>query len=191
MKLTRTSPEPRDSEPSVKAAVLRFALAGLIAVAIVGLLSFFLMRRIGTTQATENASEVTGVIGEGVVEPNLSPALLADDPAALERFDRLIREDVLSDQIVRVKLWDEDGRIVYSDEPRLIGQKFDLGADERQALRTGAPDAELSDVSEPENQYERDFGQLLEAYARYPRPRRAAAAVRDLYRVRRRDRERA
>jgi len=170
VKLTRTSPEPRDSEPSVKAAVLRFALAGLIAVAIVGLLSFFLMRRIGTTQATENASEVTGVIGEGVVEPNLSPALLADDPAALERFDRLIREDVLSDQIVRVKLWDEDGRIVYSDEPRLIGQKFDLGADERQALRTGAPDAELSDVSEPENQYERDFGQLLEAYARIRAP---------------------
>jgi signal transduction histidine kinase len=160
----------RESEPSVRAAVLRFALAGLVAVALVGLLSFFLMRSIGTDQATENASEVTRVIGDGVVEPHLTPALLAGEPAAIERFDRLIRNDVLSDQVVRVKLWDEDGRIVYSDEPRLIGQKFELGADEQDALRTGSPDAELSDVSEPENQYERSFGELLEAYSRIRAP---------------------
>jgi signal transduction histidine kinase len=160
----------RESEPSVRAAVLRFALAGLVAVALVGLLSFFQMRSIGTDQATENASEVTRVIGDGVVEPHLTPALLAGEPAAIERFDRLIRNDVLSDQVVRVKLWDEDGRIVYSDEPRLIGQKFELGADEQDALRTGSPDAELSDVSEPENQYERSFGELLEAYSRIRAP---------------------
>ncbi len=166
----RSAPEHRHGEPSVRAAVLRFALAGLVAVALVGLLSFFLMRRIGTDQAIENAGEVTRIIGEGVVEPQLSPALLAGVPTALERFDRLIRTDVLSDQIVRVKLWDEDGRIVYSDEPRLIDQKFELGDDERRALRTGSPDAELSDVSEPENQYERQFGELLEAYSRIRAP---------------------
>ena len=164
-----TDPQ-REAEPSVRAAVLRFALAGLVAVALVGLFSFFLMRGIGTDQATENASEITRVVGAGVVEPNLTPALLGGDPAAIERFDRLIREDVLSDEIVRVKLWDEDGRIVYSDEPRLIGQKFELGEDERDTLRTGSPDAELSDVSEPENQYERSFGELLEAYSQIRAP---------------------
>jgi len=158
------------NEPSVSAAVLRFALAGLIAVALVGVGSFFLMRRIGTSQATENASEVTRVIGDAVVEPRLTPALFAGEPAALERFDRLIRDTVLSDQIVRVKLWDEDGLIVYSDEPRLVGQRFGLGEDEQSALRTGAPDSELSDVSEPENQYERNFGELLEAYSRIRAP---------------------
>ncbi|MFN8112257.1 MAG: sensor histidine kinase [Solirubrobacterales bacterium] len=170
MSAAQPTDRQREGEPSVRAAILRFALAGLVAVALVGLLSFFLMRSIGTDQATENASEITRVIGEGVVEPQLTPALLAGDPAAIERFDRLIRTDVLSDQIVRVKLWDEDGRIVYSDEPRLIGQKFELGGDERDALRTGSPDAELSDVSEPENRYERPFGELLEAYSRIRAP---------------------
>ena len=169
MAVAPTDPQ-REAEPSVRAAVLRFALAGLVAVALVGLFSFFLMRGIGTDQATENASEITRVVGAGVVEPNLTPALLGGDPAAIERFDRLIREDVLSDEIVRVKLWDEDGRIVYSDEPRLIGQKFELGEDERDTLRTGSPDAELSDVSEPENQYERSFGELLEAYSQIRAP---------------------
>ncbi len=170
MRIPRRAPQASDSEPSVSTAVLRFALAGLIAVALVGLGSFFLMRRIGTSQATDNASEVTRVIGEGVAEPNLTPALLRGRPAAIARFDELIRETILSDQIVRVKLWEADGRIVYSDEARLDGQRFELGADEQQALRTGAPDAELSDVSEPENQYERDKGDLLEAYARIRAP---------------------
>ena len=72
MALPRFTSTARDGEPSVYAAVLRFAIAGLIAVALIGLGSFFLMRRIGTSQAIENASEVTGVIGEGVAEPNLT-----------------------------------------------------------------------------------------------------------------------
>ncbi len=118
----RPSAEPRDSEPSVRAAVLRFALAGLIAVALIGLGSFFLMRRIGTSEAVDNASEVTKLIGEAVAEPNLTEGLLSGDPAAVARFDDIIQGTVLSDQIIRVKLWDEDGTIVYSDEPRLVGQ---------------------------------------------------------------------
>ena len=161
---------PREGEPSVRAAVLRFALAGLVAVALVGLLAFFLMRRIGTTQATDNASEITRVIGDGVVEPHLTDALLAGRPAAIERFDRIIREDALGDRIVRVKLWSEDGEIIYSDEPRLEGQKFELGDDELRTLRDGSADAELSDVSEPENRFETQFGQLLEAYSRIEGP---------------------
>lgn len=160
----------RDPEPSVSAAVARFALAGLVAVAVVGLGSFLLMRSIGNDEATDNASEVTRLIGEGVVEPNLSTALIDGDPSAVKRFDELMQQTVLSEPIVRVKLWDQDGGIVYSDEPRLIGQKFELGEDEQHTLSTGAPDSEVSDLNEPENQFERDQGKLLEAYTRVTAP---------------------
>jgi len=162
--------EVREGEPSVSAAVARFALAGLVAVALVGLASFLLMTKIGTNEATDNASEVTRLIGEGVVEPNLTEELVHGDPAAVAKFDELMQATVLTEgPIVRVKLWDEDGKIVYSDEPRLIGQTFELGTDEQRTLRNGAPDADVSDLSEPENQFERDQGKLLEAYTRvYP-----------------------
>jgi len=170
MRLRRGSPDPGSSEPSVRAAVLRFAIAGLIAVALVGIGSVLLMRRIGTSEAVDNASELTRAIGEGIVEPNLTPALLRGDPGAIARFDRLIRGAVLGHGIIRVKLWDAAGEVVYSDEPRLIGQRFELGEDERRTLASGGPDAELSDLSEPENQYERDRGELLEAYARIHGP---------------------
>ena len=159
-----------EGEPSVSAAVVRFAVAGLVAVALVGLASFLLMRRIGTSEATDNASEVTRLIGEGVVQPNLTQGLIDGDPAAIERFDRLIQRTVLIGPIVRVKLWSAEGRIVYSDEPRLIGQTFELGEREQRTLRTGAPDSDVSDLTEPENQFERDQGKLLEAYTQVSAP---------------------
>jgi signal transduction histidine kinase len=142
----------------------------VIAVALVGIASFLLMRNIGTDEATDNASEVTRLLGDGIVQPNLTDGLLEGRPAAVARFDSLIRDSVLSEPIVRVKLWDAEGRIVYSDEPRLIDQKFQLGEDEEHTLRHGGPDAEVSDLNEPENQYERDQGKLLEAYTQVHGP---------------------
>ena len=70
----------------------------------------------------------------------------------------------MSDAIVRVKLWSRDGRILYSDEPELIGHRYRLGAEEKEFFETGGADAEISDLSAPENRYERQEGKLLEAH---------------------------
>ena len=48
---------------------------------------------------------------------------------------------MLGERVVRVKLWTRDGRIVYSDEPRLIGARFPLDAEKLDVLRTGATEA--------------------------------------------------
>ena len=85
-------------------------------------------------------------------------------PAALRRFDRLVRTRVLRDPIVRVKLWTPAGRVVYSDAGALIGQRFKLGADEVASLRNGTVDSGVSDLSLPENRSERGQGKLLEVY---------------------------
>ncbi|HEX6723708.1 MAG TPA: ATP-binding protein, partial [Gaiella sp.] len=78
--------------------------------------------------------------------------------------DRIVQERVLGERVVRVKLWAPDGRIVYSDEPRLIGTRFPLDADKLDVLRTGATKASLSDLAGPENRYERGQGDLYEVY---------------------------
>ncbi len=53
--------------------------------------------------------------------------------ADARQVDRLLG-DVVRDPLVRVKVWTEDGTIVYSDEPRLIGSQYELGDDELEAL---------------------------------------------------------
>ena len=65
---------------------------------------------------------------------------------------------------MRVKIWTASGRIIYSDEPRLIGQRFQLGADDLGTIRTGGVAADVSNLDAPENRYERRFGKLLEVY---------------------------
>ena len=71
---------------------------------------------------------------------------------------------MLGARVVRVKLWTRDGRIVYSDEPRLIGARFPLDAEKLDVLRTGTTKASLSDLAGPENRYERGQGDLYEVY---------------------------
>jgi len=144
--------------------VLRFALAGLVAVVLVALAGGYVLSRLGTEEAIADAQTVTRVLARGVVEPALTDALANGDPAAVAALDRTVRERVLVDPVVRMKLWTAGGRIVYSDATELIGATYDLRPDELAALRTGVGAASLSDLSEEESRFERGQGDLLEVY---------------------------
>ena len=78
--------------------------------------------------------------------------------------------------VVRVKIWDRSGRIVYSDEPGLIGARYPIAPEELKEFEGTRIDAEVSDLSKPENRFEREFGKLLEVYAAL-RPRAGSISV--------------
>lgn len=148
----------------------QFAASGLLATAVIGLLSVAVMRRIGTDEAIRDAKQVTALAGRGIVEPSLTRGVLHGDPAALARLDRTVRSRVLRDGIVRVKVWTRGGTIIYSDEPRLRGARYPMGAAEVAAIDGGRVEAELSDLSRPENRFERDATGCSRSTSRSPRP---------------------
>ena len=150
--------------PSVRGAIIRFAVAGLVAMAALGVAGGIVLNGLAEDEAADDARRLATLAGRGVVEPSFTDAALAGDPAALEDLDLVVQERVLTEDVVRVKIWAPDGTILYSDEPRLIGRRYPLGADERTALAEGVTEAELSDLSKPENVYEREGGDLLEVY---------------------------
>lgn len=154
----------RGSDPTVAGAVARFALGGLFALAVVGVISFLVTRNIGRSEALKHARDVTRIVGREIVEPNLPKGLIEGQPVAIARLDRIVHRRVLRDPIVRVKIWTPSGRLAYSDEPRLIGRRYKLGSDELASLKTGEVDSGVSDLSRPENQFERGQGDLLEVY---------------------------
>jgi two-component system, NarL family, sensor kinase len=164
MKRTEKAGEGAGEAPSTAGAVAKFALAGLAALPLVGVAAFLVMRHIGTSQAVDNAKQVTRVVGRGIVEPQLDAGVLAGRPASIARLDRTVRRRVLGDGIVRVKVWTPSGRIVYSDEPRLIGDHYRLAADDLAVVGGGSVAADVSDLSAPENHFEQRFGKLLEVY---------------------------
>jgi two-component system NarL family sensor kinase len=141
--------------------VTQFTVASLLAMIVVGLAMAAVSRHTGTSEAIRDAKELTAFAGVGVVQPNLTRGVVDGDPRALRRFDAVMRHRVLRDGIVRVKIWSRDGTVLYSDEPRLIGTRYPLGRDELSALRV---EADVSDLSAPENRFERSYDKLLEVY---------------------------
>jgi signal transduction histidine kinase len=154
----------RATAPSVRAEVAKFALAGLAALVVLGLVGWLVLSRATRDEAIADAKRLTEVDARNAIEPNLADGLATGDRRALERLDRVVRTRVLDDNVVRVRVWTADGHIVYSDRRSQVGARYALGGDEQEILRNGGVDAEVSDLSRPENRFERRYGKLLEVY---------------------------
>jgi two-component system NarL family sensor kinase len=140
--------------------------AGVLVLLGVTLIGVHAASQLAEDEAVDEAARTASLIGTAVIQPVLTDGILTGDAAALDAVDDVVRERVLDDPSrVRVKIWDRDGRIVYSDEARLIGQRFELEGEELDALAGDAVEAEVSDLKAPENRYERDRVALLEAYS--------------------------
>ena len=96
-------------------------------------------------------------------------------------FNEAMQTYVLRGSLVRVKVWTADGTIVYSDEPRLIGQTFPLGDEETEALENGQTDSEISDLTRPENIYEQSVRQAARGLQRRDRRRTAQQLLFEAY----------
>jgi two-component system NarL family sensor kinase len=144
--------------------VAQFAVIGIAAVVIVGLATATASRRIGQREAIADARTTTLVKAQGLVEPEVTVGLVTGNPAAVQAVGEVVDTSVIDDSLVRVKIWRADGRIVYSNEPRLIGTSYQLGQAELTALNSGLIQAEVSDLAKPENRFERQYRKLLEVY---------------------------
>jgi len=142
-----------------------FALLALAALALVAGTGVVVIRRVATDQALAEARQVTEVSAR-LVERRLHDGLLTGGAIASGAVARIVHDAVLVEPVVRAKLWTRDGEIVYSDEARLIGSTYDLDDDDLQVLDEGGVVSEVSDLSRPENRFERSFGELLEVYTR-------------------------
>ncbi len=138
-------------------------LAGLAAVIVIGIMGLGIARRIATDQAVRNARDLAEADARNIA-PLLTGGVVTGDPADRRRLAAAIRGRVLSSRVVRVKVWTDEGRIVSSDDTTLVDRTFALPAEERSVLRAQGVNAEVSDLTRPENQHERRFGKLLEVY---------------------------
>jgi two-component system, NarL family, sensor kinase len=157
---------PRDHRRtgSPRRLLLQFGLSGLVAVLVVLAAGTYAARRVGERESIRDARALTELLARTVIEPHLRDGIVTGDPAARAELDAAVRPRVVSGSIVRVKLWTPAGRIVYSDEPRLVGTQYRLQEDDLDVLRTGEVAAEVSDLTRPENRYERSASKLLEVY---------------------------
>ena len=160
----KTEVLPGQSTTGRRIALYQWAFSVVLLLIVIGTVGTYMLRRTATDQAIRDARTLTEVVGDGVLKPALNEKVMSGDPAAINEFDAIVRKRALIDPIVRVKVWTETGKVVYSDEKRLIGQTFPLTDDQVDALDQDTVKGELSDLTLPENDFERSQGRLMEVY---------------------------
>ena len=79
-------------------------------------------------------------------------------------LDRLLGETSLGREIVAFKVWSPDGFVLYSPNQALIGRKFQVD-EHLEGAFSGEVTTEISDLSAPENVFERQsWDTLIETY---------------------------
>jgi two-component system, NarL family, sensor kinase len=162
--LTALPTSDKDAEPQPRRIFGLVAVGAVLVFVLVAVVGIIGARKLAEHQAVNDAANRADLLAEAVVQPALRNAIAQGGPAAQRQLAAALKDYLASSDIVRVKVWTRDGHIVYSDEPRLIGQQFTLDEEERQVFVKPRTVAEVSDLDEPENVLERGHGKLLEAY---------------------------
>ncbi|BBE22821.1 hypothetical protein MN0502_17040 [Arthrobacter sp. MN05-02] len=150
----------------MQAAVARFLTVGFLALVLVATPVAFWIRAEAERHALVNARDMTQRLADNVVGPLITRELLAQDPVALERLDRRLAPWLANGNVTRIKVWDEQGRVVYSDAESLIGRDFEQEEWARLLLDGGPATATLESQTAEENEFENGSGELVEVYVR-------------------------
>ncbi|MCD2186977.1 sensor histidine kinase [Actinomycetospora soli] len=114
--------------------VAGFTVAGVLVTLGLAAAIALVAREQATDVAIDQVTQLASVTAHGVVEPRLDDGLLTGDPEAIDAVDDAVTRAVLGDSLIRVLIWDADGRILYSDDRREIGDRYPLAPDERRVL---------------------------------------------------------
>ena len=144
--------------------MLLFVAADVVLVLAVLLGVVFASRRAGTNEAIRDVTVRSSILA-GTVEPvDVDGNGDRLTPSSTARMNQMVADEAQRADLLRVKVWNSEGVVLYSDESRLIGRQFPLGAEDREALEEGTPVAEVSDLAKSENIYERADGKALQVY---------------------------
>lgn len=142
-----------------RSLVGRFALAAAVVFVAVGIATHVLLGRIVTQQYRDFADFHAEFVVGTVIEDHLRVEDV-QEPVRGERYDELAdlaHEFVLLEDVFRVKIWRPDGTIVFSDEPRLVGERFEGERFEIRKVIADGRHSEVTDLTGDEHTYEHDL----------------------------------
>jgi signal transduction histidine kinase len=145
-------------------AVLQFCLGVLVAMVVVGVASLLVAQTMSEKIAIRAAEARGEAFTRGVAAPLVNAGVRNGEPGATAIFSTVMNNRINAGSIVHMKLWAVDGTVLWSDEDGLVGKRFELEPPVRTQAGGEFVHAEVSDLTDPENQFELSSGRLLEVY---------------------------
>lgn len=150
-----------------RSLTMRFTLASFVIV-ISGTagIGWWIGEQIRADVIKETAT-TTALYMDSFIAPNLQELSYTDalTPAHVSALSHLLQDTSLGRQVVTFKVWDANGRILYSSNPALIGRLFPMDGDQARSWQ-GEVVADISDLQNAENVEDRKFNtRLLQVYS--------------------------
>jgi len=153
------------ASPVVRSAVIRFTAGSLVMFLVLTAGAVLVANKIAHRQALGEARAQGAAIANRLAAPLVNRAVREERDGAADDLNTVMTTRMADGSVRHVKLWDETGRVIWSDEKNLVGRRFPMEKDVTELFDTRSVTAELSDLSKEENQFEKSEGELLEVYA--------------------------
>ena len=141
--------------------LISFLLTLLIALGLAWRLESALEGDALSAVAQNAADQATNILSRNMTAADLQAPL---SEARYQEVDALIHNSLLTTNIVRIKIWNTDGLLVYADDKNIMGKTFPLDEELQEAFR-GEIVSHISDLQAEENIGERDeYSELFEIY---------------------------
>ena len=155
---------PLTSPPgsTARRALLIFTAAATVLSLVLAAATVVGVQRADQRQALGRAEGLAGTRAHDVV----GPAFVRAAPSSKAVLDQLLGSRARDGSVVRIKLWSPDGEVLWADDARLIGKRYQLAPEDQALVGTRDAYAELTDLSKPENEFETSLaGSFIEVYA--------------------------
>lgn len=144
----------------------RFTVTGLLLTiligSVLGVAVGYRLEKSSLTQTAEHLAEI--------VQREIDPFLRLEDftgvpsPERAQAIDKQMREAFREGRIVKINIWNPSGMVIYSTDSSLVGRRFPIDEELRDAL-DGEIGMDMSDLSREENRKERArYTRLMEIY---------------------------
>jgi diguanylate cyclase (GGDEF)-like protein len=154
------------SGPTRGNLLVRFSLLSAACVLLLGLgLGRYLERQI-EHRALQNAGDAAELLADEAVRPQLRAGDLrrgAVPAPAARRLAGIAASAKADGRLARVKVWTRGGRVAWSDDRRVIGRRFRVADDLREAF-AGERHLGVANGAQDEQRDERALGKLVEVY---------------------------
>ena len=146
-----TDPEPlrqdhRSSGSVLRGALARFAGLSLLAMTCVTLVTLLVADNVARGRALVNAREQGTRIAQRLAAPLVDRDVRAEVPRAVDRLTLVLGNRMQDGSVRHITIWDEEGVVIWSDDPAVMGQQLGLPPEAAELSGTLRATAEISDV---------------------------------------------
>jgi diguanylate cyclase (GGDEF)-like protein len=143
------------------------AVLSLVPVVALGVILAHVLQTQITARTLADAGQSARLLARVGIQPALSPKEMRDglSPAGIRALDEQLRTPSVAHNLARIKIWNAQNKVIYSEDHRLIGRTLPPSDDLVDALAGRARPAVLVTPSKSgETASEVGLGQLVEIY---------------------------